>query len=64
VSIMKFDFAGQVVIITGAAGNLGAAVANAFRGAGAKLALIDRTRALPRWLLIKPNSASGVLIFS
>lgn len=42
VSIMKFDFAGQVTIITGAAGNLGAAVARAFSGAGAKLALIDR----------------------
>ncbi|MBO0857467.1 MAG: SDR family NAD(P)-dependent oxidoreductase [Chloracidobacterium sp.] len=39
---MKFDFAGQVAIITGAAGNLGAAVANAFRDAGAKLALIDQ----------------------
>jgi len=38
---MKFDFAGQVATITGAAGNLGAAVARAFRSAGAKLALID-----------------------
>jgi NAD(P)-dependent dehydrogenase (short-subunit alcohol dehydrogenase family) len=43
VSIMKFDFAGQVAVITGAAGNLGSAVARAFSGAGAKLALIDRT---------------------
>src|SRR5215510_2984925 len=42
-SIMKFDFSGQVAIVTGAAGNLGAAVARAFRGAGAKLALIDLT---------------------
>src|SRR5262249_57653373 len=39
--IMKFDFSGQVAIVTGAAGNLGAAVARAFRSAGAKLALID-----------------------
>jgi NAD(P)-dependent dehydrogenase (short-subunit alcohol dehydrogenase family) len=39
--IMKFDFSGQVAIVTGAAGNLGAAVARAFRVAGAKLALID-----------------------
>src|SRR5262249_45856373 len=39
--LMKFDFAGQVAVITGAAGNLGAAVARAFRSAGAKLALID-----------------------
>src|SRR5262245_66367093 len=38
---MKFDFSGQVAIITGAAGNLGAAVARAFRSADAKLALID-----------------------
>ena len=38
---MKFDFNGQVAIITGAAGNVGAAVAHAFRSAGAKLALID-----------------------
>jgi NAD(P)-dependent dehydrogenase (short-subunit alcohol dehydrogenase family) len=38
---MKFDFSGQVAVITGAAGNLGVAVARAFRSAGAKLALID-----------------------
>ncbi len=38
---MKFDFTDHVAIITGAAGNLGAAVARAFRSAGAKLALID-----------------------
>jgi NAD(P)-dependent dehydrogenase (short-subunit alcohol dehydrogenase family) len=38
---MKFDFGGQVAVITGAAGNLGVAVARAFHGAGAKLALID-----------------------
>src|SRR5262245_41874742 len=38
---MKFDFTDQVAIITGAAGNLGAAVARAFRSAGAKLALVD-----------------------
>lgn len=38
---MKFDFTDQVVIITGAAGNLGVAVARAFRSAGAKLALVD-----------------------
>ena len=40
-TIMKFDFNGQVAIITGAAGNLGAAVARAFQSAGAKLALVD-----------------------
>ena len=37
-----FDFADRVVIITGAAGNLGRAVVKAFRAAGAKLVLVDR----------------------
>lgn len=37
-----FDFSSQVVLVTGAAGNLGAAVAKAFHGAGAKLVLVDR----------------------
>jgi NAD(P)-dependent dehydrogenase (short-subunit alcohol dehydrogenase family) len=36
------DFTDQVVVITGASGNLGSALAHAFRQAGAKLALIDR----------------------
>jgi len=37
-----FDFSGQVVMVTGAAGNLGQAVAFAFQQAGAKLVLVDR----------------------
>jgi NAD(P)-dependent dehydrogenase (short-subunit alcohol dehydrogenase family) len=37
-----FDFAHRVVVVTGAAGHLGAAVARAFQQAGAKLALVDR----------------------
>jgi NAD(P)-dependent dehydrogenase (short-subunit alcohol dehydrogenase family) len=37
-----FDFADRVVIVTGAAGNLGSAVARAFQGAGANLVLVDR----------------------
>lgn len=36
------EFDGKVVLITGAAGNLGAAVAKAFADLGARLALIDR----------------------
>lgn len=37
-----FDFSNRVVIVTGAAGNLGIAVAKAFQAAGAKLAAADR----------------------
>ena len=36
------DFAHRVVMITGAAGNLGQAVARAFQAAGARLVLVDR----------------------
>lgn len=35
------EFAGKVVVVTGAAGNLGRAVAAAFAAQGAKLALVD-----------------------
>ena len=37
-----FDFSGQVVVVTGAAGNLGRVVARAFGAAGATLVLVDR----------------------
>jgi NADP-dependent 3-hydroxy acid dehydrogenase YdfG len=37
-----FDFQDQVVVVTGAAGNLGQAAAAAFAQAGARLILIDR----------------------
>jgi NAD(P)-dependent dehydrogenase (short-subunit alcohol dehydrogenase family) len=40
--VSVFDFANRVVIVTGAAGNLGRAVAQAFDAAGAALALTDR----------------------
>jgi NAD(P)-dependent dehydrogenase (short-subunit alcohol dehydrogenase family) len=44
-----FDFSDRVVIVTGAAGNLGSAVARAFQMAGAKLVLVDRAAdRLPR----------------
>ncbi len=36
------DLTGQVVVVTGAAGNLGGAVARAFLSEGARLALVDR----------------------
>ena len=38
-----FDFTGQVVLVTGAAGNLGQAVGAAFQTAGARLALVARS---------------------
>lgn len=37
-----FDFSDCVVLVTGAAGNLGRAVARAFQAAGARLLLVDR----------------------
>ncbi len=37
-----FDFTNNVVMVTGAAGNLGRAVAQRFRVAGARLVLLDR----------------------
>jgi NAD(P)-dependent dehydrogenase (short-subunit alcohol dehydrogenase family) len=37
-----FDLSDRVVIVTGAAGNLGSAVAQAFQATGAKLVLVDR----------------------
>lgn len=38
------DFTDKVIIVTGAAGNLGAAVARAFRAAGGKLVLVGHRR--------------------
>jgi NAD(P)-dependent dehydrogenase (short-subunit alcohol dehydrogenase family) len=43
------DFSDRVVMVTGAAGNLGSAVAQAFEAGGAKLVLVDRAAdRLPR----------------
>jgi NAD(P)-dependent dehydrogenase (short-subunit alcohol dehydrogenase family) len=39
-----YDFTGKVAMITGASGNLGTAVTRAFHDAGAKLAIIERTK--------------------
>lgn len=41
---MAGEFAGKVVMITGAAGNLGSAAAERFGNAGAKLALVERSK--------------------
>ncbi len=44
-----FDFSGRVVMVTGAAGNLGQAVARAFQASEATLVLVDRAAdRLPR----------------
>ena len=41
---MAGEFAGKVVMITGASGNLGSAAAERFGSAGAKLALVERSK--------------------
>jgi NAD(P)-dependent dehydrogenase (short-subunit alcohol dehydrogenase family) len=52
-----FDFSNRVVIVTGAAGNLGSSVARAFLAANAKLVLVDRAPdRLPR---LFPELRSG-----
>jgi NAD(P)-dependent dehydrogenase (short-subunit alcohol dehydrogenase family) len=46
---MTFDFTNQVVLITGASGNLGKAVASAFHAANARMVLVDHaTRGLDK----------------
>lgn len=40
----RYDLSDKVVVITGAAGNLGRAVTHAFRTAGARTAVVDRRR--------------------
>src|SRR6266542_5149625 len=56
---IMFDFTNQVVILTGAAGNLGAPIARAFARAGARLVLVDhaadRLRAQFPTLVDSPN---------
>ena len=54
------DFRGQVVLITGGTGNLGAPVARAFAQAGAQVALLDRDPAkqaalFPEWGASSPH---------
>lgn len=46
-----FDFKDQVVVVTGGAGNLGAAVTRAFYRAGARVAVVDRQREMARDVL-------------
>ena len=60
-----FDFSDRVVIVTGGAGNLGSAVAQAFQAAGAKLVLVDRAAdRLPRLFPDLIDSANHFLATS
>jgi NAD(P)-dependent dehydrogenase (short-subunit alcohol dehydrogenase family) len=60
-----FDFSQQVVIVTGAAGNLGGAVARAFHSACARLVLVDRAAdRLPRLFPDYVDSAENFLATS
>lgn len=60
-----FDFTDRVVIVTGAAGNLGSAVAKAFHAAGANLVLVDRRPdRLPRLFPDLAESADSFLATS
>jgi len=56
-----FGFAGKVVLITGAAGNLGRATAEAFRYVGAHLALVGRDLGHLEWAW--PTS-EGILLLA
>jgi len=60
-----FDFRDRVVVVTGAAGNLGQAVARAFQAAGARLVLVDRAAdRLPRLFPELAGSAEHFLATS
>lgn len=59
---MRFDFSNRVTVVTGAAGNLGMAVAQAFHSTGSKLALVDRTTG--RKLLPDPANSPDHLLTS
>jgi NAD(P)-dependent dehydrogenase (short-subunit alcohol dehydrogenase family) len=52
-----FDFSDQVVLVTGAAGNLGAVVTKAYQKAGAKLALVERD--MDRMVTLFPDMDSS-----
>ena len=58
-----FDFTNQVVMISGAVGNLGQVVARSFQACGAKLALVDRGEdRLKRTFPDLVNSADYLLV--
>lgn len=56
-----FDFSNRIVVITGAAGNLGVVTARAFQAAGASLVLVDRSP--DRLLKLFPELANSAQHF-
>ena len=52
-------FAGQTVVITGAAGGLGSAMAGAFAAEGAAVAMVDRPDSPGPELADRINAAGG-----
>jgi NAD(P)-dependent dehydrogenase (short-subunit alcohol dehydrogenase family) len=57
--VTERDFAGKVVVITGAAGGLGRALARAFVAAGARIAALDRDAAGAEALAAELCGAGG-----
>ena len=57
-----FDFSDRVVMVSGASGNLGQAVARAFSSAGASLALLDRVPARLQVLLPELTGSSDHML--
>ena len=58
-----FDFTGRVALVTGAGGNLGAAVARAFRAAGARTVLVDREAKRLRQIFADVQGSPDHLLF-
>jgi len=55
---VDFDFDGQVVVVTGASGALGSAVARVFDGAGATVAAVDLVDPADEDSLLAPGTAA------
>jgi len=58
----KYDFAGQVALITGAASGMGRVTAKAFAEAGAALVLVDRNEAQLKDTMAEISAAGGTAV--
>ena len=58
----SFDLTGRVAVITGGAGVLGGAIANALAGSGARIAVLGRTREKVEWRVGELKSNGGEAI--